>query len=1061
MFKTIKQFSFHLLFLLPILALGQADTLHVIPQPNNITPKEGSFKHNGKLTFAINDDALGELLEYASEALNDNFKDEITIEKGSAKANVHFVLNEKSKSSSEGAYHLLVDKKGVQITAGNEQGLFYGLQTLLQMLKTDKDQSLNYIEIEDAPRFAWRAFMLDEARYFQGKEQVMKLLDEMARLKMNIFHWHLVDDQGWRIEIKKYPLLTEVGSKRTSTQVGPRKWQSPIQSGVPHEGFYTQEEIKELIAYAASRHITIVPEIEMPGHASAAIAAYPWLGSSGKQIEVPINFGVSEDIFNVADPKVYDFLTNVLDEVMELFPSKVIHIGGDEAKYEHWENSEVIKKYMKENDLKTYADLQVEFTNRISQYIESKGRKMMGWNEILGQNVHEYQAEKDSGAEEELSKSTISHFWRGDIKLMTEAATKGYELVNSLHSETYLDYSYTDISLKRAYDFDPIPASLDAQYHKNIIGMGAQMWGEWIPTSGYMDYMVFPRIAAYAEVGWTQPKEKDFERFKGSLSGLMAIWKAENIYYAPLEEALPEKDSESENKQTSATIPLLPGELWWGGAVSDGPVMPYADGFAYDMYGNNKYNQVQPLLVSNKGRVIWSEQPFKFEFSAEAISIESRGELKVEQGGKTLKEAYQYASKNFFPSDGQLPDKLLFEAPQYNTWIELMYDQNQEDILKYAHAIIDNGMPPGVLMIDDNWQENYGKWDFHPGRFSDPKAMMDELHGLGFKVMLWVCPFVSPDSDTYRALAKKGYFLKNPAQTSDATLAPPNQPAMIPWWNGVSALLDFSNPESEKWFTDELHYLTETYGVDGFKFDAGDFNFYPDELISHQPDFTPNMHSERYGKIGLEFPLNEYRAMWKMAGKPLAQRLSDKGHSWGDIHLLIPSITVQGLMGYAYSCPDMIGVGEFSSFLNAETIDQELIVRSAQVHALMPMMQFSVAPWRILAEKHLDAVKRAVKLRGEFTPRIMELAANAAKTGEPIVRTMEYVFPNQGFERVTDQFMLGDDILVAPVLEKGKKERTLVLPKGRWKGSDGKTYKGSGKITVCADLDVLPYFVRN
>ncbi|SKB80547.1 hexosaminidase [Salegentibacter holothuriorum] len=541
MFKTLKHLSCYLFLLVPFLSMAQDDTVYVIPQPNEIVSKNGSFSHSGQLNLVANNELLDEFLQYALEVLKDNFEGNITRAKSKSAGNVHFILDNKSRNKSKGAYHLLVGKKGVKITAANEQGLFYGLQTLLQMLKSDKNEALAYVEINDAPRFEWRAFMLDEGRYFKGAEQVKKLLDEMARLKMNVFHWHLVDDQGWRIEIKKYPLLTEVGSKRVSTQVGPRKWNSPIQSGVPHEGFYTQEEIKEIVKYAADRHITVVPEIEMPGHASAAIAAYPWLGSSGKEIEVPIKFGVSEDIFNVADPRVYDFLTDVLDEVMTLFPSKVIHIGGDEAKYEHWEQSNMIKKYMDENNLKTFADLQVDFTNRISQYLESKGRKMMGWNEILGQNIHEYQAEKDRGAEEELSKSSVIHFWRGDIKLMTEAAAEGYDIVNSLHTETYLDYSYNDISLERAYKFNPIPASLDEQYHDRIIGTGSQMWGEWIPTSGYMDYMTFPRIAAYAEVGWTQPKQKNFDRFLSSLPALLDAWKAEGIYFAPLEEALPNR----------------------------------------------------------------------------------------------------------------------------------------------------------------------------------------------------------------------------------------------------------------------------------------------------------------------------------------------------------------------------------------------------------------------------------------------------------------------------------------------------------------------------------------
>lgn len=538
MLKTIKYFSYYLLFFLPLVFIGQT-TFNIIPQPNQVSVYKGSFTHGGELLLGAYDDSLNKLLQYASDALRDEFNGKVKLVKSKSKANVHFFLNDKINLMAEGGYRLSVNNKGVTIIAAKEQGLFYGLQTLLQMLRTESEHTLRYVEIEDVPRFQWRAFMLDESRYFKGTAQVKKLLNEMARLKMNVFHWHLVDDHGWRIEIKKYPLLTEIGSKRRSTQVGPRKYDSPIQSGEPHEGFYTQNEIKEIVDYAADRHIAVIPEIEMPGHASSAIAAYSWLGPLNKEIEVPITFGVKEAVFNVADPRVYEFLTDVLDEVIAIFPSRVIHIGGDEARFEQWEKSEITKKYMKEKGLKTFPDLQVEFTNRISQYIESKGKKMMGWNEILGHNIHAYQGAKGALSDEELSKSSIVHFWRGDIDLMTEAAAKGYDIVNSLHTETYLDYSYEDISLRRAYDFNPIPSSLDAKYHDKIIGTGSQMWGEWIPTSGYMDFMIFPRIAAYAEVGWTMPKEKNFDQFLSSLSSLMETWKAKGIYHAPIEETQP------------------------------------------------------------------------------------------------------------------------------------------------------------------------------------------------------------------------------------------------------------------------------------------------------------------------------------------------------------------------------------------------------------------------------------------------------------------------------------------------------------------------------------------
>lgn len=374
--------------------------------------------------------------------------------------------------------------------------------------------------------------MLDEARHFKGMDQVKMLLDEMALLKMNVFHWHLVDDQGWRIEIKKYPKLTEIGSKRKSTQIGPLEWESPIQSAEPHEGFYTQEQIKEVIKYAKERHITVVPEIEMPGHSTAAIVSYSWLGTSTEEIEVPIKFGVGKDVYDVTNPKVTQFLTDVLDEVMTLFPSEVIHIGGDEVKYNHWKNSASVREYMFQKNLKTPADLQVYFTNNMSNYLKNKGRRMMGWNEIMGHNLHFYQDKEDTKTTQKLAKETIVHFWKGDDELLTTAASNGYEIVNSLHSYTYLDYTYKVLPLSKAYSFDPIPETLDPKYHDKIIGLGAQMWGEWIPTKGEMHFKVFPRIAAYAEIGWTNKENKDFNSFKSALKHLQKSWAKKGIYFA-------------------------------------------------------------------------------------------------------------------------------------------------------------------------------------------------------------------------------------------------------------------------------------------------------------------------------------------------------------------------------------------------------------------------------------------------------------------------------------------------------------------------------------------------
>ncbi len=509
----------------------------IIPKPNEISFRNETFLIDKNSTISSSEKSkktVFKLQEYFKNTFDISLK--IIENSFEEKNNIQFHFNEKI---IEEGYQLTVSNGTIKVAASSEKGWFYGMQTLIQICDYNafysnefKTLKIKEVTINDAPRFKWRAFMLDEARYFKGKDQVKLLLDEMAHLKMNVFHWHLTDDQGWRIEIKKYPLLTQIGSKRKSTQIGPLQWDSPIQSGEIHEGFYTQEDIKEIIEYANERHITIVPEIEMPGHSSAAIASYSWLGTSKNEIEVPIKFGVGTDVYDVADAKVYQFLTDVLEEVMALFPSNVIHIGGDEVKYNHWKSSKSVNEYMKKNNLKTPADLQVHFTNKISNFIQSNNKRMMGWNEIMGHNLHEYQNKNDTKTSQMLAKETIIHFWKGDLDLATAAASNGYEIVNSLHNFTYLDYQYKNLPLSKAYSFDPIPENLETKYHDKIIGLGCQIWGEWIPTIGNMHFQVFPRIAAYAEIGWTKKEFKNFENFKINLSSLEKRWKNKGIYFA-------------------------------------------------------------------------------------------------------------------------------------------------------------------------------------------------------------------------------------------------------------------------------------------------------------------------------------------------------------------------------------------------------------------------------------------------------------------------------------------------------------------------------------------------
>lgn len=423
------------------------------------------------------------------------------------------------------------------IKGATPTGVFYGIQTFRQLLPVDfeftkqKRADIPRVIITDKPRFQWRAFMLDESRHFKGAETVKKLLDEMAFLKMNTFHWHLTDDQGWRIEIKKYPKLTEIGSKRKDTQTARR---SEGRTGKPHEGFYTQEQIKEIIQYAEEKHITIVPEIEMPGHAMAAIAAYPWLGSLGTTTEVSVIFGKMDDSFNISDPNVIRFLKDVLDEVMELFPGKIIHIGGDEVNFKTWENSEKVCQFMKNENLKSPVDLQIYFTNLISNYIDNKGKRMMGWNEIMGDDIHGERKESDTNVEQKLAKSAIVHFWKGNTDLINRAVQEEYSVVNSNHWDTYLDYTYERLPLSKSYAFNPIPEGLDNKYHSQILGSGTQLWSEWIPTVESMQKQIFPRLAAYAEVGWTQPEKKNYEDFTASLESMKKRWALKGIrFYTP------------------------------------------------------------------------------------------------------------------------------------------------------------------------------------------------------------------------------------------------------------------------------------------------------------------------------------------------------------------------------------------------------------------------------------------------------------------------------------------------------------------------------------------------
>ena len=498
----------------------------------------------------------------------------------------------------------------------------------------------------------------------------------------------------------------------------------------------------------------------------------------------------------------------------------------------------------------------------------------------------------------------------------------------------------------------------------------------------------------------------------------------------------------------------LNDEKWWGGLVALGSRMPFASTTEwYDLGKVNLNNQIVPLLLSSEGRYVWSEQPFCFRLQNDTLILRSDYiELNAVSAGTTLKDAYLAASAVYFPPSGNIPTDLFFSKPQYNTWIELMYNQNHADIEKYAWDILTNGFPTGIFMIDDNWQKYYGNFEFKPDKFPDPAGMITRLHEQGFKVMLWICPFVSPDSPEFRLLAKKGYLVKKKNN---------NSPAMINWWNGVSACYDMTNPEVVSYLEGQLRDVQKKYGVDGFKFDAGDVVHFTGEYTFHDPVANACTFSQKWAELGLKFSYNEYRTSFKLGGQALVQRLGDKSYSWNSSSLLIPDMIAAGLLGHAYTCPDMIGGGEFNSFLNIDTgnFDQELIVRSCQIHALMPMMQFSVAPWRILDKKHLDICCKFAGFHEQMGEYILKTAVHASQTGEPTVRHLEYSFPHQGFEECHDQFMLGDKYLIAPMVVKGT-HRKVKLPKGVWRDDMGKKIRGPKVIEIGVPLERLPYFER-
>jgi hexosaminidase len=508
-------------------ACAQTTQLPIIPLPQKATIQSGSFQLNANTTLSF--DLQQEQVAYTAQYLRKWIEGQCGYSPalGKKSGNNSIVLELSSEIRGQEAYRLKVGSSGITIQAWQPAGLFYGVQSLIQLFPVEKTStpSIPAVEIVDEPTFAYRGLHLDVGRHFFPVDFVKSYIDILARYKLNRFHWHLTEDQGWRIEIKKYPRLQEIAAFRDETLIGHYNDQPQRYDGKRYGGFYTQAEVREIVAYARERFVTIIPEIEMPGHAQAAIAAYPELGCTGKQLKVSGLWGVSDNVFS-PNEATFTFLENVLKEVMELFPSTYIHIGGDECPKDQWKTNAVAQALIKKENLKDEHGLQSYFIRRIEKFLNQHGRQIIGWDEIL---------------EGGLAPNATVMSWRGEEGGI-EAAKAGHPVIMTPTTYCYLDYYQSqhpdeplaiggNLPLEKVYGYHPIPAVLNAEQQKLILGVQGNQWTEYISTPAKAQYMTYPRMQAIAEIAWTPRELKNFDSFVQRLIPHMARWKSEGISF--------------------------------------------------------------------------------------------------------------------------------------------------------------------------------------------------------------------------------------------------------------------------------------------------------------------------------------------------------------------------------------------------------------------------------------------------------------------------------------------------------------------------------------------------
>ena len=519
-------------------------------------------------------------------------------------------------------------------------------------------------------------------------------------------------------------------------------------------------------------------------------------------------------------------------------------------------------------------------------------------------------------------------------------------------------------------------------------------------------------------------------------------------------------------------IEPLPGEKWWGGSANLGRKMPFGETDRACDVGRCG-GAAAPFLVSSCGRYVWSDEPFSFSVTGGVLTVESQtGKLAAVSAGSTLKAAYLAAAAKHFPFTGTTPAELLFSRPQWNNWIEIaIQGMKQSSVDAYTEALAASGFPCGVYLMDGGWLSHQGSYAFDHENFPDPKGLFDRIRARGWKSMIWTAHFVSPDSREFKRLRHgKGYMIDGLDvlaynKFSDTCRRWPargrKSPGVLWWWSGISCTWDLTYRPGWDNYAETLKAFAAKYGIDGFKFDAGDVSSLEDSLRFHDPAKRGWDFVHEYIRVGAEnFPYNEYRVAYRNGGQPFMLRLPDQRHSWKDLAGISGVVQAAGLLGYPYVVADMVGGGEALTFRPGSYFSEKLFVRSAALQALHPMMQFSAAPWRYLSKENVAACRAFADLHVAFGPHILELARHAAKTGEPIVRLMEYEFPHQGFEEVRDQFMLGSDWLVAPVI-RADDSRIVRLPKGSWKDDLGDMHVGPKTLQLKdVPLARIPRFRR-